>query len=65
MADISKLKIIERANVEQPNLQESLQQEIKFISKGNMKIGKIENGAEYQTDEQFQNLLIFGILIIF
>ena len=30
-----------------------------------MKIGKITNGAEYRTDEQFQNLLIFGILIIF
>ena len=30
-----------------------------------MKIGKIANGAEYRMDEQFQNLLIFGILIIF
>ena len=26
-----------------------------------MKIGKIANGAEYQMDEQFQNLLIFQI----
>ena len=38
---------------------------MKFISKGNTKIGKIENGAEYRMDEQFQNLLIFGILISF
>ena len=30
-----------------------------------MKIDKIANSAEYQMDEQFQNLLIFGILIIF
>ena len=30
-----------------------------------MKIEKISNGAEYRMDEQFQNLLIFGILIIF
>ena len=30
-----------------------------------MKIGKIANGTEYRIDEQFQNLLIFGILIIF
>ena len=30
-----------------------------------MKISKIANGAEYRMDEQFQNLLIFGIVIIF
>ena len=30
-----------------------------------MKIGKIANGAEYRMDAQFQNLLIFEILIIF
>ena len=30
-----------------------------------MKISKIANGAKYQMDEQFQNFLIFGILIIF
>ena len=36
---------------------------MKFISK-NMKIDKIANSAEYQMDEQFQNLPIFGILII-
>ena len=29
-----------------------------------MKIGKIAIVAEYRMDEQFQNLLIFGILII-
>ena len=38
---------------------------MKFILKENMKISKIVNGAEYRMDEQFQNLLIFGILIIF
>ena len=38
---------------------------MKFISKVNMKIGKIANGAEYRMDKQFQNLLIFRILIIF
>ena len=27
--------------------------------------GKIASGAEYQMDKQFQNLLIFGILIVF
>ena len=30
-----------------------------------MKIGKIANGAEYRMDEQFQNLLIIGISIVF
>ena len=64
MADISNLKIKEHANVERPNFRESLQQKMKFISKGNMKIGKIANGAEYRMDEQFQNFLIFGISII-
>ena len=37
---------------------------MKFISKNNMKIDKIANSAEYKMDEQFQNLLIFAILII-
>ena len=62
MADISNLKINERANVEWRNLRVSSQQKIKFISKGNM---KIPNGAEYRMDEQFQKLENFGILIIF
>ena len=48
---------------------------MKFISKDNMKIVKIANSAEYQMgrtipkfaifwnfNEQFQNLLFFGIL---
>ena len=30
-----------------------------------MKIAKIASGAEYRMNEQFQNLLIFEILIIF
>ena len=30
-----------------------------------MKIDKIANGAEYRMNEQFQNLIIFGIFIIF
>ena len=38
---------------------------MEFISKGNIKISKIWNGAEFQMDEHFQNLLILGILIIF
>ena len=54
MADISNLRINERANVERPNLRESLQYKMKFILKGNMKISKIANGAEYRMDEQFQ-----------
>ena len=29
------------------------------------RIGKIASDAEYRMDEQFQNLLIFGILIVF
>ena len=65
MADISNLKINERANGGRPKLQESLRQKMKFILMGNMKISKIANGAEYRMDEHFQNLLIFGILIIF
>ena len=64
MVDISNLKINERANVDRPNLRESLQQKMKFILKGNMKISKIVNGAEYQMGEHFQNLLILAILII-
>ena len=66
MADISNLKINERANVERPNLRESLQKKMKLISKGNVKIRKIANGAKYQIkDEHFQNFLTFKILIIF
>ena len=65
MADIWNSKISERANVEWPNLRVSPQSKIKFISKGKNKIDKIANGAEYRMDEPFQNLLIFGILIIF
>ena len=30
-----------------------------------MKIGEIANDVEYRMDEHFQNLVIFGILIIF
>ena len=30
-----------------------------------MKIGEITNSAQYRMDEQFQNWLIFGILVIF
>ena len=30
-----------------------------------MRIGKIASGVEYRMDEQFQNLLIFGISIVF
>ena len=33
--------------------------------KGQDENRQIANGAEYRIDEQFQNLLIFGILIIF
>ena len=33
--------------------------------KKKMKIDKIANGPEYRMNEQLQNLLIFGILIIF
>ena len=65
MADILNLKINERANVERPNLRESLEYKMKLILKGNMKIRKIANGAEYRIDEHFKNFLILGILIIF
>ena len=30
-----------------------------------MRIGKIASGAEYRMDEQFQNSLIFRLLIVF
>ena len=62
MADISNLKINERANVKQPNLRESLQQKMKFVSKGNMKIGKIANGAgisNERTNLKFANFWNF------
>ena len=39
--------------------------ENKIYIKGNMKIDKIENGAENRMDEQFQKLAQFWILIIF
>ena len=64
MADISNLKINDRANVERPNLRESLQKKMKLISKGNIKIIKIANAPEYRVDEHFQNFLTFDILII-
>ena len=54
MADISNLKINERANVEWPNLRVSPQYKKKFISKGNMKFDEIANSAEYRMDQQFQ-----------
>ena len=62
MADISNLKINERANVERPNLRESLQKKMKFISKGNLKIGKIANYAEIsngRTIPKFANFWNF------
>ena len=64
MADISNLKINERANVERPNLRKSLQYKMES-SKGNIRISKIASGAEYRMDEQYQDFLIFEILIIF
>ena len=30
-----------------------------------MRIGKIASSAEYRMDKQFQNVLIFGILMVF
>ena len=36
-----------------------------YIKEQEMRIGKIASGAEYRMDEQFQNFLIFEILIIF
>ena len=59
MADISKFKLNDPANIELPN------STTKFISKGNTKIDKISDGAEYRMNEQFQNFLLFRILIIF
>ena len=35
-----------------------------FMSKGK-RIGKIARGPEYRMDEPFQNVLIFGIFIVF
>ena len=37
----------------------------KLYQGANMRISKIASGAEYRMDEQFQNLLIFRILIVF
>ena len=55
MADISNLKINERAIVERPNLWESLQEKMKFISKGKIKIGKIANGRTIPKFANFWN----------
>ena len=30
-----------------------------------MRIGKIVSGAKYRMDEQFQNLIVLGIFILF
>ena len=62
MADISNLKINKRANVEQPNLRELLQQKMKFISNGkygnrqNCEWCGISNG---RTIPKFANFLNF------
>ena len=61
MADISNLKINERANVERPNLWVTTIENkiyIKFIK-------FILKSAKLRMDERFQKLLIFGIPIIF
>ena len=36
-------------------------EEIDLHQRASMRTGKIESGAEYRMDEQFQNLLFFGI----
>ena len=65
MVNISNSKINERANVGRPNLRKTLQYKMKFISRGDMKIGKVANCTKYRMNEQSQNFLIFGILLIF
>ena len=35
-----------------------------YIKRANIRIGKLASGAEYRMNEQFQNLLIFEILIV-
>ena len=46
--DVSNLKINERSN----------------INRANMRIGRIVSGVECRIDERFENLQIFGILIV-
>ena len=39
--------------------------EIKLYLRANMRIGETRSGAKCRIDERFQNLLSFGILIVF
>ena len=39
--------------------------EIQLHQRANIRTSKITSGVEYRMDEQFQNLLIFGILVVF
>ena len=61
MADISNLKINERAIVKRPNIRESLQQKMKFILEGNIKNQKnckscgISNGRIISKFDNFWN----------
>ena len=67
MSDISNLKIKKRANVERPNLRESLQQKMKFISKGkyenqqNREWCIISNGRATPKFANFSNFDSFEI----
>ena len=65
MADISNLKINDGANVEGRTYESPYDRKQNLYQRANMRIGKIASVAEYRIDEQFQNLIIFGILIIF
>ena len=74
MANILNLKINERSNVERPNLRVTYNRKLKLRRKSveiysyeraNMRIDNIASSAEYRMDKQFQNLLIFGISIVF
>ena len=60
MAIISNLKINERSNVER-----TYEFEIHLYQRANMRISKIASSDEYRMDKQFQDLLIFGISIVF
>ena len=44
---------------------EKISVEIPVYQRANIRIGKITRGAEYRMDDEFQNLLIFEILIVF
>ena len=50
---------------ENENWKDEVSKFIYVYQRANIRISKIASGAEYRMDGQFQNFLMFGILIVF